>query len=231
MYVYLDIETSGLNKTSFLLQLSAISEKQHTFDIYIKPPCALNQECTNLTGLSYINNTLYKDGVPLHAVGPYMALLSFYHWTESLRKEGETLDLIGYNSNAFDVPVLVLAYAKFRQTLPTFNECYDVLPVIRKLQKTDDKLAKTKIKLEDLGRFYLPDSEIMSKANFHNSLFDCEILKQVTEKICEDKKTKISDEFGFYKKPFEYFVDKYYTPKVVNNLDPIVSSTFVFNTL
>ena len=84
------------------------------------------------------------------------------------------------------------------------------LDVVWKLQKTDDSLAKSTIKLEDLGKLYIPDSEIMQKSDFHNSLFDCEILKQVTEQICKNKKTEISNEFGSYKKPFKYFIDKYY---------------------
>ena len=209
----MDIETSGLNKSSFLLQLSAISDKQHAFDIYIRPPCELSQECTSITGLSYVNGTLYKDGIPLTTVSLYAALNFFHNWTSSLKKEDSSLDLIGYNSNAFDVPFLVKAYSKFNQKLPEFNYCYDVLPVIRKLQKTDGRLAKSKIKLEDLGKLYIPDSEVMSKSDFHNSLFDCEILKQVTEKICQDKKTEISTEFGMYKKPFEYFVNKYYVKR------------------
>ena len=210
MYLYLDIETSGLNKSSFMLQLSAISDKQDKFDVYIKPPCDLSLECTNLTGLSYVNGVLFRNGEPLQSISLYSALVYFNNWCTYLKREEPTLDIIGYNSNAFDVPFLVQAYAKFNQTLPDINNCYDVLPVIRKLQKTDSKLAKSKIKLEDLGKFYIPESDIMNKSDFHNSLFDCEILKEITEKICKDKKTEISDEFGFYKKPFEYFITKYY---------------------
>ena len=210
MYLYLDIETSGLEQSSFMLQLSAITDKESKFDIYIKPPCSLSTECTAITGLSFVNQTLYKDGVPVSAASLFVALNSFRNWTNSLKKEEKTLDLIGYNSNSFDVPFLVKAYSKYNQILPDINFCYDVLPVIRKMQKSNQKLAKSTIKLEDLGRIYLSDSEIMAKRDFHNSLYDCEILKQVTEKICKDKKTEISDEFGFYKKPFDYFVEKYY---------------------
>ena len=210
MFLYFDIETSGLSKNSFLLQLSAITEKQDKFDIYIRPPCELNQECTDITGLSYVKGTLYKDGTPVHAVGLYNALIFFYNWTVSLRKEEQKLDLIGYNSNAFDVPFLVKAYSRFNQTLPDFNDCYDVLPAVRKLQKTDQKLANSSIKLEDLGKIFIPDSEIMGKSDFHNSLFDCELLKQVTEKICSEQNNEISAQLGSYKKPFEYFIDKYY---------------------
>ena len=210
MYLYLDIETSGLSTNSFLLQLSAITDKQDKFDIYIRPPCELSKECTEITGLSFVNGTLYRDGVPLHAVGLYNALIFFYNWTSTLRQTESKLDLIGYNSNAFDVPFLVKAYSRFNQTVPDFNDCYDVLPVVRKLQKTDQKLAKSSIKLEDLGKTLIPDSEIMAKGDFHNSLFDCEVLKEVTEKICKTQNKEISDQLSLYKKPFEYFIDKYY---------------------
>lgn len=208
--MYLDIETSGLDKNSFLLQLSAITDRQDEFNIYINPPCALSAECTNLTGLSYVKGILFLDGVPVPSVNLYAALNKFYNWTKALNSTEQTINLIGYNSNAFDVPFLVKAYSKFNQTLPNFSFCYDVLPAIRKLQKSDKELAKTKIKLADLGRFYLPDSEIMAKGNFHNSLFDCELLKQITEKICRNHKSEIETEFGMYKKPFDYFIDKYY---------------------
>jgi len=216
MHLYFDIETSGLERNSFLLQLSAISEKQDKFDIYIRPPCPLSQECTSITGLSFVSNILFKDGVPLHTVGLYPALNSFRHWTDSLIREERTLDLIGYNSNAFDVPFLVKAYSRFDQTLPDITSCYDVLPSIRKMQRNSDKLdklAKSTIRLEDLGALFIPDSDIMKTKDFHNSLYDCEILKQVTEQICKDKKTDIDVEFGFYKKPFDYFVNKYYNKR------------------
>lgn len=213
MFIYLDIETSGLEQSSFMLQLSAITDQHDKFDIYIRPPRPLSPDCTKITGLSFTDGFLYKDGTIVSAVGLFSALSFFRRWTESLQKENQTLDLIGYNSNAFDIPILVRAYSRFNETLPRFNFCYDLLPAVRKMQKTDKKLAATSIKLEDLGRFYLPESDLMTNSDFHNSLFDCELLKQVAEKICKDNNTEIPSEFGLYKKPFEYFIEKYYNKR------------------
>ena len=83
--VYIDIETDTI-RASKLLQLAAVTEDNNSFSLHINPRCDLPLSCTNVTGLYYYRNNLYKNGRLLPSVSVRKALYEFKKWIFQLNK-------------------------------------------------------------------------------------------------------------------------------------------------
>ncbi|XP_061171002.1 uncharacterized protein LOC133180520 [Saccostrea echinata] len=100
-FVFFDLETTGLARTSHILQVAAICGKE-TFSSYVMPKKQITPSASTVTGLKLDNGTLYHHERKVNAVSISSALGSFLSFIE---KQGNVI-LVGHNIKSFDVHVL-----------------------------------------------------------------------------------------------------------------------------
>ena len=84
IFVYIDIETDAL-RANKLLQIAAVTEDNRQFSLHINPNADLPLNCTNITGLYFYRNNLYKNGRLLPSVTVRRALYAFKDWIIPLK--------------------------------------------------------------------------------------------------------------------------------------------------
>lgn len=201
MFVILDIETSSIRRP-LILQISCLSTENDTFNIFINPFQNLPPDCTNLTGFSYKNGSLFKDGVFIHSCHLKHALVSLNRFINMLKIKHDSLHIIAHNGLAFDLPVLVRAYHRIKMDLPLIDFVRDTVPIFR---KSTFKIPS--LKLKNLAEHFKLNTE---NIEFHNSLHDCRILLNICQKASVMSNLTLEQFFKNQSKPFKYFVDKYY---------------------
>ena len=192
--VYIDIETDTI-RASKLLQLAAVTEDNNSFSLHINPRCDLPLSCTNVTGLYYYRNNLYKNGRLLPSVSVRKALYEFKKWIFQLNKK---VNLVGHNIFAFDIKILIKHFMKQNIQLPSnLNIVFDTLPVFRK------QIKETEIKDHKLSS--LAEHLNLQFDNPHDALCDSIILKQICETYIKSKEISLEDLLKAYQKPITFF--------------------------
>ena len=100
-YVVFDLETSGLARTSDILQLSAICGNDE-FDTYISPHQPISKSASEVTKLSVINGELCFEGNPVKTITAKEALVQFLDFIETIKNPV----LVGHNVRRFDLRLL-----------------------------------------------------------------------------------------------------------------------------
>jgi len=192
--IYIDVETNALRGNK-LLQIGAITDTNITFSVYINPKEILPQFCSNLTGLVYHRNNLYKNGRIVHSISISKALKDFRTWVLQF---ASPVYLIGHNLYAFDIKILLRHFFRHNVKFPENVEfVFDTLPVFRKTIKETDIPNH---KLGTLANYY----EIILD-NAHDALSDSIALKDICEKQTKTNKTDVITFLEEYKKPLSFF--------------------------
>jgi DNA polymerase III alpha subunit (gram-positive type) len=212
MYVFSDIETESL-KGHRLLQIAAVTENNQAFSIYINPQMILSEHCTELTGLYFNENHLFKNGRILHSVPIQVGLKCFKKWIEDLK---QPIRLVFHNAFAFDIRILLKHYKYQKIEFPvSIITIHDTLPMFRKL------IEETEIpsfKLADLAEF---TKVILSQA--HNAVFDAKCLKEICENYTKQKGIDLESILVTSQKPIEFFQNKLEAQVVSKQDDPFPS--------
>ena len=205
-FVFFDIEATDLSGRQ-LLQITAVAEDNDTFDLFIKPELPDEEiplRCTELTGFTILNGVLHKKDKPVPCVSIKDALKDLNFWLSKIRTKFGPINLVGYNSHGFDNRALIRQYKQTRTPFPQIKTSFDILPKIRKTYPKSDLVENHK--LETIAKIILTDDPILTEPDFHSSLFDCQILKAICNKICNEKQTTLTNEFNDCAKPFSYFL-------------------------
>lgn len=197
LLVFADIETDGLGADK-ILQIGAVTDQGQEFNVYINPKRDLPLSCTNLCGLYYFKNQLYRDGIRLPSVGVITAIRMFKTWVESL---GKPVTMVFHNGFAFDCHVLAKYFIKFKVVPPTnITKMCDTLPVFRK-HLVDTELANHR--LTTLAAYFEIDFIYA-----HDALQDSIILKSVCYKAALKIDRPLEELLNEHQKSVEYFIEK-----------------------
>lgn len=160
-----DVETTGLDRNSELLQISCISHDcSRNFSTYLLPEKrTIADSATKVHGISvqYRNGTkvLVKGGVGLTAVSQTQGLTDFCRFLQQ-HKESRRLVLVAHNGNRFDFPILLNALNRsslLDEFLSSQIMLLDSLKVVSmEMKKKSSPLKSCKSKsLSDLYEFLL----------------------------------------------------------------------------
>ena len=202
--VYFDLEATDLSGRQ-LLQITALSENNEIFDLFIKPEVfEVPQRCTEITGFTIQNGVLCKKDSPVQCVLIHDALRSLNDWLSKIEKITGPISLVGYNSHGFDNRALIRNYRQTRTPFPRIQNSFDILPKIRKTYPRTKAIDNHK--LETVANLVLADDPLLTQPDFHSSLFDCQVLKAICNKICKNNNSTLFSEFKDCEKPFSYFL-------------------------
>ena len=195
IFIFADIETDSL-QVNKLLQIAAVSGDK-TFNIHINPKTDLPLACTNITGLYFHKNNLYRNGRLIPSVSIHRGLRDFRNWILDFNSP---VHLVFHNAFSFDIRILARQFLKFNIKFPeNVVEIHDTLPAFRKKIK-DDEIKDHR--LATLALFTKTDL-----TNAHDALADSVALKQICETFVEQKKLNLSDFLNLYKKPTLHFLN------------------------
>ena len=193
--IYSDIETDSLQATK-LLQIAAISEDGRTFNIHLNPHSDLPLHCTNITGLYFYKNNLYKNGRLVPSVSIYKGLRDVRDWISSFERP---VHLVFHNGFAFDAKILIKQFLKTKTKIPeNISIIHDTLPAFRK------KIKDTEIKDHRLATLAAFTNTKLTNA--HDALADSIALKEICESYAKIQKIELTEFLNLYKKPLEHFV-------------------------
>lgn len=109
-YVFIDLETTSLGKSTHICQIGAISysKSKDKFEQYILPDCEIPEEASNYHRLKKRNDQLYLKNKKVQSLKPRRGLKKFVKWIEDVRKNKKNkLILVAHNAHRFDGPVLI----------------------------------------------------------------------------------------------------------------------------
>lgn len=177
-YIFFDLETTGLERTSDITQIAARQNDADTFNVYVRPD-------TPFERLQLQLGCNYSEGIIMHESKPAVNLCQALEWFINYLQSHSNVVLLGHNAKSFDCHVLINA-ARSRRMLErlesVFNQCVDTLLVIRELHPN---LGKNKqehaYKLENLAREYAGAEVDISQ--LHDASVDAEALEIITTKL------------------------------------------------
>jgi DNA polymerase-3 subunit epsilon len=205
IFVYIDIETDAL-RANKLLQIAAVTEDNRQFSLHINPNADLPLNCTNITGLYFYRNNLYKNGRLLPSVTVRRALYAFKDWIIRLNHK---VHLVGHNIFAFDIKVLIKHYMRLKIQLPSnIVNIHDTLPVFRK------NIKETEIEDHKLGT--LATFLKIELKHPHDALYDSIALKDICETFIKGKEIELYDLLKTYEKPLQFFIKQQEELKIKN---------------
>lgn len=183
-YIFFDLETTGLERTSDITQIAARQNDDDTFNVYVRPdtPWELNMKEQNKN---------CSVGIRMHESNPAVNLYQALEWFINYLQSHSNVVLLGHNAKSFDCHVLINA-ARSRRMLKrlesVFNQCVDTLLVIRELYPNlglkNKKVTKDKkhpYKLENLALEYAGAEVDISQ--LHDASVDAEALEIITTKL------------------------------------------------
>lgn len=176
--VLCDIETTGLQKNSSIIQIAAWT-KEATFERYIIPPKPIPTEITLLTGLKVVNGEMkFQD----QTVPSTPNAKSAEDFVEFLSKFEKPVILVGHNIKVFDAPRIIKWLSECNQLKKFFNSVWGI----------SDTLALIGKGFKCKKQAYLAEKCLDAKwqeiKKAHNALIDCEILNALIShfKISQD---------------------------------------------
>ncbi|XP_042193271.1 protein PML-like [Callorhinchus milii] len=191
--VFFDLETTGLDQSCEIVQLSAVSGEK-LFDKYILPM----SECASVNGMRVVDGTLFLRGKPQPTSSLQEAMAAFLKFLQSVSRPV----LIGHNIWRFDCSVIHRVWEKLSMK-DQFNECivgfldtlwlaknmisrravksyslhHLVFTCVRKDFVAKNSLEEVKI-LQELYSVLNPSPEQTCNAQFSLSQFECRLSLQ-----------------------------------------------------
>lgn len=137
-FVHFDLETTGLERTSDIVQLSAVCGTA-VMNKYVVPRKRMSLAASRVTGIRFSSNDnqMFCKGQRVETVNVHAALLDFIEFLKGF----ENPVLVGHNIISFDIPVLLHKLSEFHllnEFLSTVHLCIDTLKLSRKLFKKEE---------------------------------------------------------------------------------------------
>lgn len=130
-FVHFDLETTGLERTSDIVQLSAVCGTA-VMNKYVVPRKRMSLAASRVTGIRFSSNDnqMFCKGQRVETVNVHAALLDFIEFLKGF----ENPVLVGHNIISFDIPVLLHKLSEFHllnEFLSTVHLCIDTLKLSR----------------------------------------------------------------------------------------------------
>ena len=170
-YVVFDLETSGLARTSDILQLSAICGNKE-FDMYISPLQPISKSASEVTKLSVINGVLCFEGNPVETVATKEALEQFIGYIKAIKNPV----LVGHNIKTFDLRLLhhhLNKYELWDNFTSSVVGFIDTLSVFKKELPKQSSYKQSNLMDNLLNETYAA----------HNSLDDVKALQKLSQLV------------------------------------------------
>ncbi|XP_015199146.2 protein PML isoform X1 [Lepisosteus oculatus] len=167
--VFFDLETTGLDLSSNIIQLSAVCGEL-TFNTYILPVQPITQGASAVNGLTMEDGVLLLHSEPVETTSIGEALTAFLNF---LRCLSEPL-LVGHNIWRFDCPILIRVLKKvgLRDELEnSVSGFLDTLPLAKDILKN---VEIRNFSLQNLVKCILMESYLA-----HNALEDALVLQRL----------------------------------------------------
>ncbi|XP_069135615.1 uncharacterized protein [Argopecten irradians] len=169
--IFIDLETTGLARTSDIVQISAICDKDR-FNIYTAPTQPISLEASQATGLTYVGGILKHNGQIVQTTDIKAGLEQF---VEYLQKYKDPI-LIGHNIQNFDVPILINQLNKYDLISKLNTSASGFIDTLKLAKRIWKKPLIKNYKQETLVNFFLG---INYEA--HNAMADVISLQQLFE--------------------------------------------------
>jgi DNA polymerase III alpha subunit (gram-positive type) len=181
LHIYADIETDSFRGNK-LLQISAISENDDSFNIFINPMEPLLLSTINFLGLHFYKGNLYRNGQKLQSFTIKEALIKFTNWIEQQQRP---VILIFHNGFNFDCSILIRHLINFKIRIPlNLVKFGDTLPFFRNAIKPPVIPNHT---LASLAEHFKIRQE-----RAHCALSDTSTLKQICEAYAKNNGGDVS---------------------------------------
>ncbi|XP_062590039.1 uncharacterized protein LOC134251653 [Saccostrea cucullata] len=171
-YMVFDLETTGLARTSDIVQIAAVCGERE-FNMYLTPQSPISLDASAATGLTFVGGVLKHNGKKVDHKEPFEGLQQF---VEFLKTVDCKPILVGHNIQCFDLPVLMNQLVKcklldsFASTVTGF---IDTLQVSRKSFSKDD--------VKDFKQVTLVNTFIGKDYEAHNAIADVKALRELFE--------------------------------------------------
>ena len=208
--VYLDLETSGLQRSSEILQIAAKCGTV-TFDIYITPSKDISAAASAVNGLRKSQAELFLYGKKVESVPLRIAISKLLEWLTSFKKK---VFIATHNLN-FDGPRLcdAIRYCDLIDDFSNFIHGFiDTLNVIR---SHTERKGKGSCTITGLAGWLN-----ISINNAHNAIKDVFILEKIIKK-CGITYEKLSEASLTYTKSIEKWILDDQIKKTLPSLDPL----------
>ncbi|KAK3090923.1 hypothetical protein FSP39_015740 [Pinctada imbricata] len=204
-YVYFDLETTGLARTSDIIQLAAVHNDKE-LNLYVSPKSQISPEASAVTGITYIGKVMKHNNEIVQCIEPRDAYILFLDFLESFERKPI---LVGHNIQVFDLPVLMNQLVKF-DMLDRFKE--SVLGFIDTLKLSKKVFDKTDV--SNYKQSTLVTTLLGIGYDAHNALADVKALRSLFEQ-------KLSSQCG----PDDMFTVHYYAARA--SLDPLLKDKII----
>lgn len=206
-FVHFDLETTGLERTSDIVQLSAVCGTA-VMNKYVVPRKRMSLAASRVTGIRFSSNDnqMFCKGQRVETVNVHAALLDFIEFLKGF----ENPVLVGHNIISFDIPVLLHKLSEFHllnEFLSTVHLCIDTLKLSRKLFK------------KEVGNFRqqtLVSVLLKMEYSAHDALQDVLLLQELFMGVLNENLSKNDLYHINFKDPFSSFT-------------PLVEKKYVFN--
>ncbi|XP_061172640.1 uncharacterized protein LOC133191040 [Saccostrea echinata] len=170
--MYFDLETTGLSRTSDIIQIAAVCEDR-SINVYLNPSVPICKEASAATGLRYDMGQLTLHGEPVPSTDQVSGLTQFVDFTTDCASKPV---IVGHNIQNFDLPILQY-HLQRHGLLKRFDEnVLGFLDTYKLAQKVFDKKTMGNFKQETLVRLCLGKSY-----DAHNALADVCSLRELYE--------------------------------------------------
>lgn len=193
----MDIETTGLSRTSEILQVAAkcSGEDGAVFSAYSFPMREIPAKVTEITGLKMLGKKLVLRGENVSATSLLNACKAF---VEFLQDQKKPLVLVGHNSYSFDFPHMyrvLLDFDLLHQFCKVVCGLSDTLTIFKSVPIINEH--NPSLSLPILAEKYLPN---WTGEEAHEALSDCMTLETICV-VFQCTETLISS-----RKPIEEFL-------------------------
>ncbi|XP_062599976.1 maternal protein exuperantia-like [Saccostrea cucullata] len=143
--IIFDLETTGLARTSHILQIAAI-KGEHNFNEYILPKAPIPPKVRELTGIRIEAKKMYHHDKEVKAVNITTGLTSFLDFLSS--NNSTSVVLFGHNIKKFDVPVLfhaLLSCGIMEKFVERVDGFVDTLPLFKLVEPGLSSYSQTNL--------------------------------------------------------------------------------------
>ena len=176
--VFFDLESTGLEETAEITQISAWHTTDNTFNKYVIPSKSIPKAVSELTGLAikYVHGErrMFLKDNEVDAAASCAGLSSFIQWLENL--PGQEKILLAHNCKRFDMKLLLKALEEthlssyFQSTCAGF---VDTLPLLR-----TELPGRPSYKLSSIYK-----DIVGNEFDCHNALADAEALAKIMTQL------------------------------------------------
>ena len=174
--IVFDLETTGLKRTSEIIQIAAQTVKgDHKFSVYSCPVKAISNEASDKTKFTKTANQLYHKDKPVETVDQKAALEQFVSFLD----EHKPVVLVGHNIKSYDLQVL------FQNMGPLWSSFSEIVCGCVDTKSLAPSVGE---KRGFLGQEVLVKKYLKKQYEAHNAIADVESLCELWEVL----KPKIS---------------------------------------